>query len=78
MFMLMSILILVFKVKPSNIRKPLKVILKVLFYEAYCRGRALNVFEENSGINKVKINVFRLQIKVVKQFSKLLLVEKPS
>jgi trehalose-6-phosphatase len=43
---------------------------EVIFDEAYYRGRALHVLEKNSGMNEVKINVFELQIKVVKQIFK--------
>ena len=43
---------------------------EVIFYEAYCRGRALHVLEKNSGIDEVKINVFGLQIKYLKQMFK--------
>jgi hypothetical protein len=46
------------------------VVSEVIFYEAYCRGCALHVLEKNSGIDEVKINVFGLQIKYLKQMFK--------
>jgi len=38
----------------------------------------MHVLEENFRIDEVKINVLGLQIKVLKQISKVLLIEKPS
>jgi len=41
----------------------LNVVLKVIFYESYCRGCVLYVLGENYVINKVKVVVFIFKIK---------------
>jgi hypothetical protein len=45
--------------------------LKVVFYEAYCGGCIPHMLKENSRIERVKVDVLGLHIKVMKQISKI-------
>jgi hypothetical protein len=49
----------------------LDMALKVVFYEAYCGGCIPHMLKENSRIERVKVDVLGLHIKVMKQISKI-------
>jgi len=49
----------------------LDMALKVVFYEAYCGGCISHMLKENSRIERVKVDVLGLHIKVMKQISKI-------
>jgi len=46
------------------------VVLEVIFYESHCEGYGFHVLEEDFGIDKVKVDVLILQIKIVKRIFK--------
>jgi hypothetical protein len=46
------------------------VVLEVIFYESHCEGYGFHVLEEDFGIDKDKVDVLILQIKIVKRIFK--------